>query len=209
MEVLEAYVASALDLIRTSVRRRPGVCASREQEKQDSSAAEYCREAVHLHLAFLVSSPARLTFQDGTVAWPTWSVLAYRYLPALEEQVVLAVHDGEKGIYRGPSPSPSPTTTGSSGTCPSTAPATAPGGFSADVQGSHVVLSPNAVATATEYEVMMYLPDGDMRRDNIVTTTSATYDVVPATGTYTYQVRAVNSVNSGPWSGTESFTVTQ
>jgi hypothetical protein len=27
-----------------------------------------------------------------------WSVLAYRYLPVLEEQVVLAVHDAKKGI---------------------------------------------------------------------------------------------------------------
>ena len=98
---------------------------------------------------------------------------------------------------------------GGSGGCPTAAPATAPGGFNADVQGSHVVLSWNAVATATEYEVMVNLPDGDNWRDNIVTTTSATYDVVPTTGTYTYKVRAVNSVNNGPWSGSESFTVTQ
>jgi hypothetical protein len=37
----------------------------------------------------------------------------------------------------------------------------------------------------------------------------ATYDVVPTTGTYTYEVRAINSVNNGPWSGSQSFTVTQ
>ncbi len=86
--------------------------------------------------------------------------------------------------------------------------ATAPGGFNAAVQGSHVVLGWHAVSTATEYEVMVSLPDGDGWRDNITTATSATYDVVPTTGTYTYNVRAVNSVDNGPWSATQSFTVT-
>lgn len=97
---------------------------------------------------------------------------------------------------------------GTSG-CANAAPATAPGGFNANVQGSHVVLNWNAVGTATEYEVMVNLPNGGNYRDSIVTTTSATYDVVPATGTYTYKIRAVNSVGNGPWSAVQSFTVTQ
>jgi hypothetical protein len=62
------------------------------------------------------------------------------------------------------SPSASPSSTaggGGSGGCANAAPATAPSGFKPDVQGSHVVLSWNAVFTASEYEVMVTLPDGD------------------------------------------------
>jgi hypothetical protein len=114
----------------------------------------------------------------------------------------------------GPTPTPTPSSSGGgggagAGGCANAVPASAPTGFNANVQGSHVVLTWNAVDTATEYEVFVYLPNGGDYRDNIVTVTSATYSVVPTTGTYTYKIRAVNSVGNGPWSATQSFTVTQ
>ena len=110
-----------------------------------------------------------------------------------------------------PTASASPTSTsgGGSGGCANAAPATAPVGYSADVQGSHVVLNWTKLTAASEYEVMVTLPDRNEWRDNIVTTNSATYDVVPTTGAYTYQIRAVNSVGNGPWSSTQTFTVTR
>jgi hypothetical protein len=149
-----------------------------------------------------------LQFQDGTAAMSStqWT--------ELDNALSSDCGSGSGGGGGSPSTSPSssPSSTGGSagsGGCANAAPATAPGGFKADVQGSYAVLSWNAVSTATEYEVMVTLPDGDEWRDNIATTTSATYDVVPTTGTYTYQVRAVNSVGNGPWSSTQNFIVTQ
>ena len=154
-----------------------------------------------------------LQFQDGTAALTSkqWTELD----SALASDC--GSSSGGGGVGGGTStsasasagPSTSSSSGGGSGGCASAAPATAPAGFNADVQGSHVVLSWNAVSTASEYEVMVNLPDGDGWRDNIVTSASATYDVVPTTGTYTYEIRAVNSVGNGPWSGDQTFTVTQ
>jgi hypothetical protein len=146
-----------------------------------------------------------LQFQDGTPA------LSSTQWTELDD--ALASDCSSSGGSPTPSPSPSPTPSPSPsptpGSCATAAPATAPTGFSADVQGSYVVLSWDAVTGASEYEISVDLPDGDLWRESIVTTNSATYDVVPTTGTYTYKVNAVNSVGIGPWSGTQSFTVTQ
>lgn len=150
-----------------------------------------------------------LQFQDGTPALSSaqWSELD----TALAGDCTSSGGGGStSSASASTSASASPSSSsGGSGGCASAAPATAPTGFNPDVQGSHVVLNWNAVSTASEYEVMVNLPSGDEWRDNIVTTNSATYDVVPATGTYTYEIRAVNSVGNGPWSGNQTFTVTQ
>ena len=144
-----------------------------------------------------------LQFQDGTAS------MSATQWTELDNALAGDCGGGTGGGNPSPSSSPSPSPSGGGGGCANAAPATAPTGFNADVQGSHVVLTWNAVTTATEYEVMVNLPGGGNYRDNVITATSATYDVVPTTGTYSYKVRAVNSVGNGPWSSAQSFTVTQ
>jgi hypothetical protein len=143
-----------------------------------------------------------LQFQDGTPALSStqWTEL---------DNALASDCSSTGGGTPTPSTTPTPTPTGGSGSCATAAPTTAPGGFNADVQGSYVVLSWNAVPTASEYEIAVTLPDGDLWRETVTTVPSATYDVVPATGTYTYKVLAINSVGLGPWSRNQSFTVTQ
>ncbi|MGH3165359.1 MAG: hypothetical protein ACRDN0_05625 [Trebonia sp.] len=97
---------------------------------------------------------------------------------------------------------------GGTGTCATAAPTAAPTGFAATVKGSNVVVTWNAVPTASLYEISVNLPDGSQWRESVVTTNSATYDVVPETGVYTYKVLAINNVGLGPWSGVQSFPVT-
>ena len=148
-----------------------------------------------------------LQFQDGSTALTSaqWTQLD----AALASDCGTGTGTGGSSPTASASPSPSTSSTGGGGSCASAVPGSAPDGFNPDVQGSYVVLNWNAVSTASEYEVMVTLPNGDEWRDNIVTTNSATYDVVPTTGAYTYKIRAVNSVGNGPWSDSQSFTVTQ
>lgn len=92
--------------------------------------------------------------------------------------------------------------------CATGAPTAAPDGFSADVRGSHVVLSWNTVSGASAYQVTVDRPDGSQWREDVVFTNSATYSIAPVHGTYTYRVRALNSAGNGPWAAPQHFTVT-
>jgi Glycosyl hydrolase family 26 len=89
------------------------------------------------------------------------------------------------------------------------APGTSPPNITSTVTGSRVVLGWGTVGGTTKYEALSHLPSGGVWYDSIGSATSATYDVAPTTGTYTYQVRAGNCYGWGPWSATKSFTVKQ
>lgn len=107
-----------------------------------------------------------------------------------------------------PTPSPTPTPTGPNTACQTAAPTAAPTGLRATVNGSSVVLNWTALSNANDYEVAVYLPNGQLWRESVTFVPSATYDVVPTTGTYTYKISGLNNIGPGPWSSTQSFTVT-
>lgn len=89
------------------------------------------------------------------------------------------------------------------------APGTSPPNITSRVTGRQVVIQWGTVGGTTKYEVLSHLPSGGVWYDSVVSATSATYDVAPQLGTYTYNVRAGNCYGWGPWSATKSFKVTQ
>jgi hypothetical protein len=108
-----------------------------------------------------------------------------------------------------PAPTPTPTPTQPDCTA-ATAPTAAPASIAASVTGSHVVVHWDAVSQAADYQVRVILPSGHIWMTNDITLTNqATFAMVPQTGNYTYQVRALNGAGFGPWSAVQSFTVTQ
>ena len=55
----------------------------------------------------------------------------------------------------------------------------------------------------------MYLPNGSLYRECVVTVPGGTFSPAPVTGTYKYKVAAINSAGIGPWSGLASFKVSR
>jgi beta-mannanase len=100
------------------------------------------------------------------------------------------------------------TTASGSGCQSGSAPSASPSNIQANVQGSWVQLTWGAAGNATQYEVQVALPNGQLWHDSTVGSPSATYSPVPTTGTYHYKVRSQNCAGDGPWSVVKAFTVT-
>jgi hypothetical protein len=71
-----------------------------------------------------------------------------------------------------------------------------------------VQLTWGAAGNATQHEVQVALPNGQLWHDSTVGSPSATYSPVPTTGTYHYRVRSQNCAGDGPWSVVKAFAVT-
>ncbi|HVV19902.1 MAG TPA: hypothetical protein VHF06_10735 [Pseudonocardiaceae bacterium] len=99
-------------------------------------------------------------------------------------------------------------TTAASDCLSGSAPAASPSNVGSTVKGSWVQLSWTADSDATQYEVQVALPNGQLWHDSTVYSPSATYSPVPTTGTYHYKVRSQNCAGNGPWSAVKTFTVT-
>jgi hypothetical protein len=146
-----------------------------------------------------------LIFEDGT---PTMTSTQWTEL----DTALGSAPSPSPSPSQSPSPSPSPTspspTPSPSPSLPYTAaPSTAPTGLTA-AQNGVLTLSWGAVAQATNYQVIVTEPDGQVWVSSIVTSTSATYDVLPYPGYYSFTVQAVNPDGNGPVSAVDSFSAT-